>query len=202
MRGPFKTAYVASRVIVSNIPDLVSIALYLLIKVSLKKQVQPNNSDQSPSMHSVMQCQDVYVIPNRQIEQIHGDRNQDEVIRDVEPSGLPKPIEAWSNMRNYNTSPVPSLSHTQKAKNEGAVAMALEMHVSSALFDVLVPLLSLVPVDQRLSIWIPLTIFMTSWWPTILIFRTHSMLRRMVKEEVSESIENIPNVFFRFKIMY
>ncbi len=196
LEGPSKVVYVTSLLIVGNSPDFISIVLYFYIKYSLKTLVVPDNSSQDMNDHSDAHHQDVYIIPNKIVKSrdeghLTGDDDtQDELSDTIRPAS---PQEAWSCEA---TSVSPSPSQKFNSKQEVAVALALEMHVSSALFDVFVPLLGLFSMNERLLMTIPVTIFMTSWWPMILAVRTHSILRKMVKDEVDDAFRKAQYAYY------
>ncbi len=87
--------------------------------------------------------------------------------------------------------PLPT-AQDEKAKQEAAMAMALEMHVACTLIDVIIPLLGFFDSYYRLVCTIPLTIFMTSIWPIVQTIRTHSKLRQMFREDFGEILNLIP----------
>ncbi len=183
-KGLRKAAYVVLMLAVTNVSDFISIVIYLHIRMSLNKLVQENNPNQHMK-ESVVECHEVHTISNRQ----NFNNSLDSEQRDVDAIRS-EPLEAWSDLNN-SISSERSPAQLSNSKNDAAVAMALEMHVSSGLVDAFVPLLGLISVDQRLPWLIVITIFMTSWWPIILTFRTHSMVRKMMNDGVEEVFNKI-----------
>ncbi len=188
VQGPAKTVFLAIMVVSGNSIDLVSIAIYLQMRKSLSKRIQPvdiTENDHRNNFHgqniyilarNCVNNQTAHVEENRMVNMNNSEFQKSDSICST-PEELPPVI---------NPMPPPSATMDHKTKQEAAVAMALEMHVMSSLIDALVPVFGLLTMNQRVVVSIPVTIFMTSWWPIILTVRTHTKLRNVIKEEMKE----------------
>ncbi len=178
--GALKIVYVLLLQAIGNFTDVASIVLYLAMKWSLNRKISPvgEKSDDEADNNSTY-YNGIYMGP-KTMEQAGQDTDRNSV--QVPVAECNEIVLVPNSLPGLNTTSPKPLTQNE----EVAVAMALEIHVLSALIDVLVPLMGLFPLRHRAVLVMLFENFANAWWPIILTVRTHSMLRSKMKEELSE----------------